>query len=310
MPEEIYNIFLFFDPNGRCERVGYVAHSHDGEDEQGIELLRKKAKGDLQNATKVKLAKPFTLQEYNTRSRLGSVVALYAEALLNAGGLETSLTVVTPVEKGRVRFDYSAKHWEFDVDEAAEAAGEQGEMVDWLLKYSRKGGIQFSELIHDDYFHAIKITYNARLYVSSMKLMLSCIDSLAYIEYGDLRGLPIFVRWLNDFADLAPLGITAEELWELRNGLLHMSNINSSAVKQNKVRRISFHVGQAKAKLPDTGSVFFFEFRGLIDVFALAQARWFQSYADDTSKFEKFVERYDETVSDGRLAEAHIGSGP
>lgn len=129
-------------------------------------------------------------------------------------------------------------------------------MVDWLLKYSRKGGIQFSELIHDDYFHAIKITYNARLYVSSMKLMLSCIDSLAYIEYGDLRGLPIFVRWLNDFADLAPLGITAEELWELRNGLLHMSNINSSAVKQNKVRRISFHVGQAKAKLPDTGSVF------------------------------------------------------
>lgn len=302
MAEEIYNIYLFFDPNGRCERAAYAAHAHEGNDEQGVHFLQKMVKADLQRATKIKLSKPFTIHEYNTHCRLGTAALLYDEVLDAAGAGEAPLIVVTPVNKGQVRYDYSAKHGEFDMDEASEAAGEHGHMVDWLRRYTRDGGIHFSELINDDYFAAIKLTYNAKLYVSSMKLLLCCIDSLAYIEYGDERGTPPFVRWLQAYADLRPLGITPEELWELRNGLLHMTNINSSAVKQNKVRRISFRVGQSEALLPDTGSIFYFEFRGLIDVFADAQGRWIHSYGENREKFEKFVERYDETVSDGRLA--------
>lgn len=71
--------------------------------------------------------------------------------------------------------------------------------------------------------------------------------------YGDVRAPSSFIRWLRDYADLAPLEITAEELWELRNGLLHMSNLNSSQVRSSSVRRISFRVGGAGVKLPDTG---------------------------------------------------------
>lgn len=306
MAEDIYNIYLFFDPNGRCERAAYATHALEGDDVQGLLLLKKMVKADLQRATKVKLYKPFTIHEYNTRCRLGTAALLYAEVFADAGAGETPLTVVTPVEKGQVRHNYSAVHGGFDLDEASDAAGEHGQMVDWLRKYTRDDGIHFSELIHDDYFAAIKLTYNAKLYVSAMKLLLCCIDSLAYVEYGDERGVPPFVRWLQAYADLRPLGITAEELWELRNGLLHMTNINSSAVKQNKVRRISFRVGRSEAQLPDTGSIFYFEFRGLIDVFAHAQGRWINSYGENREKFEKFVERYDETVSDGRLAYVHI----
>jgi len=135
-----------------------------------------------------------------------------------------------------------------------------------------------------------------------MKLLLSCIDSLSYVEYGDLREPPSFVRWLKTYADLQPLGITPEELWELRNGLLHMTNLNSTSARKNSVRRISFRVGQSGTVLPDTGSIYFFEFRALIDVLAQAIGQWANSYNVDREKMVKFVERYDETVSDGRLA--------
>ncbi|KRB07973.1 hypothetical protein [Lysobacter sp. Root690] len=306
MGESIFNIYLYFDPSGRCDYAGYVAHLYEGNDEQGIEFLRKKVKADLQRATKLRLSNSFTQHEYSTRCRLGSERDLYAEVLALAGADYAALAVVTPVQNGQVRYSYSSQTNSFDVEDAVEAAGEHGQMVDWLRKYTRDGCIHFSELIHDDYFVAIKLTYNNKLYVSSMKLMLSCIDSLAYVEYGDVREPPSFVRWLNDYADLTPLGITAEELWELRNGLLHMTNINSSNVRKKNVRRISFRVGHSEMALPDTGGVFFFEFRGLINVFAHAQARWIESYGVNREKFEKFVERYDETVSDGRLAYVQI----
>lgn len=302
MSEEIYNIYLFFDPDGCCTRAGYAAHVHQGSDEEGLRWLQKNVKADFQRAKRINLRKPFTQHEYNTRCRLGTAIALYDDVLEHAGASNNPLTVVTPVLNGRPYFNYSSHHSEFDIAQANAAAGEHGKMIDWLTKYTTDTGIDLSRLIHDDYFVAIKLTYNAKLYVSSMKLLLCCIDSLAYIEYGDERGVAPFIRWIQMYADLSPLGITAEELWELRNGLLHMTNINSSAVRQKKIRRISFRIGSSEVQLPDSGSVFYFDFRGLIDAFAQAQGRWIQSYNDDREKFAKFVERYDETVSDSRLA--------
>lgn len=64
---------------------------------------------------------------------------------------------------------------------------------------------------------SLKLTFNAGLYVSALKLLVSCIDSLAYIEYGDDRNSTPFIKWLDTYADLTPLGITSTELWELRN---------------------------------------------------------------------------------------------
>ena len=65
-------------------------------------------------------------------------------------------------------------------------------------------------------------------------------------------------------------------------------------------------LGGTQVQLPDSGSVFYFEFRALIDAFAQAQARWLLSYNTTPAKFEVFVQRYDETVSDGRLAHYKI----
>ena len=110
-----------------------------------------------------------------------------------------------------------------------------------------------------------------------------------------------FINWLNTYADLKPLGITADELWELRNGLLHMTNINAAKVRDKKVRRVSFRVGILTEPEQQT-EIFYFEFLALIQAFADAQAKWTETYNIDREKFVTFVERYDETVSDSRLA--------
>ncbi|AOO85193.1 hypothetical protein BHK69_31150 (plasmid) [Bosea vaviloviae] len=171
-------------------------------------------------------------------------------------------------------------------------------MDDWLTKYRKGSSLDLPQLIHDDYYEAIKLTYNAGKLVSSMKLLLSCIDSLAYVEYGD-DGNP-FIAWLDMFADLPSLGITPQELWELRNGLVHMTNLSSKKVRTNKVRQISFRVGADGSYGRD--GIYFFDFQKLIDVCSVAINGWIASYNAEPSKFAKFIERYDQTISDSRVA--------
>jgi len=307
MSEQIYNVFLFFDAKDLCSVAGYTAHLHDGSDQEGIDFLRRRVDADLAIAQQVSLSRPFMRSEYNARCRLGEGHYLYDELFMQIGAGASPLFVSTPVLNGVPHFNYSSEHGGLDVNDVAEKLGEPGVMVDWLRKYSSDEGINFSQLIHDDYFLAIKLTFNAGLYVSAMKLLVSCIDSLAYIEYGDDRGA--FVKWMGEYCELAPLGITAAELWELRNGLLHMTNINSSKVRKNQVRRISFRVGDAPEVPREAGGVYYFDFLGLVQAFAQAQARWIESYNSDRDKFAKFVERYDETISDSRVAVTHLGGG-
>jgi len=254
------------------------------------------------------LPRPFTRSEYNARCRLGEGHHLFDRVFVRAGAGASPLFVSTPVLNGVAHFNYSSGHEPLNLSDASEKLGEPGLMVDWLRKYTGDDGVDLSQLIHDDYFLAIRLTFNAGLYVSAMKLLVSCIDSLAYIEYGDDRGA--FVKWMEEFCELTMLGITAAELWELRNGLLHMTNINSSKVRKNQVRRVSFRIGDHPEVPREAGGVYYFDFLGLVHAFAQAQARWIQSYSRDRSKFAKFVERYDETISDSRLAMVHLSDGP
>lgn len=307
MTEQIYNVFLFFDAKDLCSVAGYATHLHEGSDQEGIDFLRQRVDADLALAQKVPLSRPFTRSEYNARCRIGEGHHLYDELFMQTGAGAAPLFVSTPVLDGKTHFNYSSDHRDLDVNEVSEKLEEPGIMVDWLRKYASDDGINFSQLIHDDYFLAIKLTFNAGLYVSSMKLLVCCIDSLAYIEHGDDRGA--FVKWMETYCDLAPLGITAAELWGLRNGILHMTNLNSSSVLKGQVRRISFRVGDSPEIPRDVGGVYYFDFLGLVHAFAQAQARWIESYNNDRGKFAKFVERYDETISDSRAAVAHLGNG-
>ena len=56
-------------------------------------------------------------------------------------------------------------------------------MPDYLVHYTTENTFRFTELINDDYFKAIRTLFNAELYVSSAKLLISCVDTLSFVEY-------------------------------------------------------------------------------------------------------------------------------
>lgn len=301
--ETIYNIFLFFK-NGHCEEVGYVTHQFEGTDEAAGEFLREGMDADLKVATRLRLSTPFTHGRLVAGQRLGTAHHLFDDIFQVTGARVDPMMLVTQVVDGVVRVNYTDGVGPLDMNDVSEKLGASGVMVDWLLEYTSDAGIDLPRLIHDDYFLAIKATFNAKLYVSSMKLLLSCIDSLAYVQFGHSRDQPpVFVRWLNAHAELARIGISSEELWEMRNGIVHMTNIHSAKVRSGKVRRISFGVN-----VPDGGlwseaeNIFYFNFYGLIKVVGDAIGHWLTAHLGDVEWFAMFIERYDETVSDSRVA--------
>lgn len=235
MAETVFNIFLDFE-NHRCKQARYTAHDVSLDDTQAIEFLRQRVESDLPNAKIVALKSTFTKAQYDAHCRLGRGIELYDEVFVEAGAGPEPLFVVTPVVDGVVVVDLTGHVGEINSFLTPKVLG-GGQMRDWLTHYSTDAGIDIPALIHDDYFLAIKLTYNARLYASSAKLILSCIDSLAFIEFGHTSE-PAFVLWLKAYADLGPLAITPEELWELRNGLLHMTNLSSRKLTAQKVRRV------------------------------------------------------------------------
>jgi hypothetical protein len=179
-------------------------------------------------------------------------------------------------------------------------------MVDYLKAYVRDGEFDLPRLINDDHFSAIKLLFNSGHYVSAAKLLMSFLDTIAFIEMGDVKGN--FVLWLRTYADLTLLGIIAEELWELRNGLLHMTNLNSRSVQAGKVPRLFFYVGPLNSLQSSTPGEKCFNLKQLIDVVAKALSKWTATYNSDRSKLLDFVSRYDLTISDSRLTFLNLES--
>ncbi|MCF2522399.1 hypothetical protein [Bradyrhizobium sp. G127] len=306
--ERIYNIFLHFE-NGNCSKLGYEIHETGLDDQSAVSYLQERVSVDCKTAQIYWLKSPFTEAEYYARARLAQSHHLIDDFFEHIGATLTPLFVVTTVVNGEPTVNYASEHNKpLNMKDVRRSLGEEGEMIDWLEKYTSADGVDIPQLIHDDYFLAIKLTFNAGLHVSSMKLLLSCIDSVAYIEFGNDKPTP-FIDWLDAYADLKSLEISAAELWELRNGILHMSNISSKKVRTNKVRRISFRAG-GPTDYPKMGTdgIFYFDFYELISAYADAIGRWIATYNDDRPKFAKFVERYDETISDSRVSFTKLAS--
>lgn len=172
--------------------------------------------------------------------------------------------------------------------------------VDYFGQFFTDKGLDFGGLINADFFQPIRILFQSQHYVSATKLLVVAIDSIAYVENGDVPGG--FVKWLNDFADLKKLGITAEELWEHRNSLLHMSNLDSRKVRAGSVRRLVAYVGKLPEHVTlDQSSTGYYDLQKLILEFGGACGRWIETYDKDRSKIDSFVERYDLIASDARM---------
>jgi len=173
--------------------------------------------------------------------------------------------------------------------------------VDYIGTFFTKDVFDFAGLLNADFFKPVKILFQNKHYVSATKLLVVAIDSIGFVEYGNLKE-NTFIKWLNEFAQIDRLGITAEELWEHRNSLLHMSNLDSRKVVSGKVRRLIPYVGElppdVKLEEENTG---YYSLPKLIQIFADACTKWCQTYDDDRQKITSFVERYDLIASDARM---------
>lgn len=163
-------------------------------------------------------------------------------------------------------------------------------------------------MLNDDFFLAIKLTFNSGYYISSTKLLVSFIDTMGYLDSGEGGG-EAFTNWLAKHVDLSALGISSEELWEYRNSLLHMSTLNSRKVKAGKVRRLVAYVGELPIGVPaeDAESKWFNLF-GLIQAVGQGIGSYIKTMDAKPETRMQFIERYDHVLSDTRVQRIELQS--
>ena len=131
---------------------------------------------------------------------------------------------------------------------------------------------------------------------------MSFLDTVAFVDLGDTPGN--FSKWLAAYADLTSLAVTAKELWEFRNGLLHMTNLSSRAVTTGTTAPLILYWGTERPTVaprnPENAK--YLDLKGLLDVILAAVIKWVETYNGNPEKLLEFVERYDLTISDARLA--------
>jgi hypothetical protein len=297
--ERVFNIFIYFQGDLATD-FGVRHHQVDGSEQQKSAYLAARLNADHPVARRFPLPRSFTSAQWRAAQRHGQVLDYFEEALVlyRAGG--SPLFCLTAVIDGEPRVDSTGGPEPFRGDQVAAREG-LGAMPDYLVDYVDGNSFRFTQLVHDDYFKAIRALFNARLYVSSAKLLMSCVDTLAFVEFGDVAGN--FTKWLNTYVDLAPLGITSEELWEFRNSLLHMTTLASRKVVAGKVSPIMPYVAKtAVPPLQSPGMPKPFNLLALISTLAGGIGRWAETYNQDRDKLLTFIERYDLTISDSRVA--------
>lgn len=301
-----FSIFLFIQDNQIVE-IGYTCYPIDMDEISLCRLMQDNVNNNFMISRRVKLRSPISLDDYNASCRLGVHFKYFEPIFEKENASINPLVLITNIVDGQPRIDLITDHQPFIYTEDVQKVVHQdgGYIPDYLEKYMKDEGFDMSSLIHDDFYVPMKLLFNNQLYISCAKLLLSCIDTIGFIEFGNSRD--VFVKWLNTYADLAPHNVTAEELWELRNSLLHMSNLDSHKVLQGKHPRIMLYVGsqsERERKMDGCKSLNLHTF--VASTMPQALSKWMQSYNDMPSKMKGFIKRYDTILSDVRMARIEL----
>ena len=286
MKERIVNVFLYGDET-HVYSIGWRVYEKAGIYDELITFLQSRVQHDQRIAARKDLDKPIPWQDFNVMDRLNPI----SGAIVAAGIVsENAVYCVTHIVSGEVRVDDT-----FDELDA-------GKVPDYLQVYLTEDGFDFPRLINDDYFEAIHLLWKNRKYISCLKLVFSAIDTLGFIEYGP-GGENCFTRWLDEYCDLKTIEVTSGELWELRNSLIHMTNLDSRKVRLGRTHRLlPQFTDPDRDVVPFVGDMKGLHVaRFLIAVLPQGIEKWLKSYNRERSKFAEFVERYDTVVSEARL---------
>ena len=267
--------------------IGWRVYEESGTYEELTAFLQASAEHDHRIAARKDLVEPLLWRNFEAMDRLNPLVGTLVQA--NVVG-ENDIYCVTRVVGGEVRVD------EVHDTESPEA------VPDYLTVYWSEHGFDFPQLINDDYFEAIHLLWNNRKYISCLKLVFSMVDTLGFVEYGP-KGGNCFMRWLDAYGDFESLGVTSGELWELRNSLIHMTNLDSRKVHAGRAHRLLPRITHPDRDVAsfEGGMKVFHVARFVVTVLPRGIESWIRSYNRERSKFAEFIERYDTIVSEARL---------
>ena len=285
MKQTCFNIFAYAQERS-VWAVGYVRHFEYGSDNDLVRFLQGEVDTDQGLAVPLILAKPVTIEEFNFLHRADRLYELVPEISKTVGD---SVFCITFIVGGSPQID--------GVSDATSSYMPP----DYLKVYATEVGFDFSALINDDHLEAPRILWKEKKYISALKLFLSMIDTLGFVEYGPVNNC--FKNWLETYCELQILGVSADELWELRNSLLHMTNLESHKVRQGEIQRILPLIAGSEVVIPCEVDGFkcFDVVRFVQEILPSGVARWLETYNRDPAKFLTFVERYDTIVSEARL---------
>ena len=289
MKTPLVNIFVYGDET-HVHAIGWRVYERAGSHRELTGFLQSTVHHDHQGAPHEDLAKPIPRRDFEAMDRLNPFVgALVAKGIVG----EDPIYCTTHIVNGEPR-----------ADETRDLLGD-GTVPDYLRLYMTEDGLDFSHLIQDDYFEAIYLLWNNSKYLSSLKLVFSAVDTFGFIEYGPDRR-DCFAQWLNEYCELGKVGVTADELWQLRNSLIHMTNLDSRKVRAGKTHRLLPQVTHPDRDVPPfvDGMKVLHVARFVIQILPKGIENWLRSYNRDRGRFAEFVERYDTIVSEARLAVA------
>lgn len=321
MQEKIFNLFIFIE-NDIIYELGVVVHEKQGTDKEKTAFLKSRVTDDYQKAIRFPIPKRYTLKDLSINQTIAAItyenfrmlthmnlaLHVFEDIFESFHAPQSPLVCVTPIIEGQIKFDATEEIKlpnEQDLQKMQEVEKITIRFSDYKAHYMTDEGFDLSNLLNDDYVLAIKLLYNNGHYVSSLKLLMSFIDTVAYLEFGDTN--KNFQKWLDQYTDLSSINISSDEVWEMRNSILHMTNSDSRKVLEGKVRRIMFYVGTLSKGLPDTtDQAKYFELISLMKSVYYGVDEWLQSYNIDRSKFQTFIQRYDCILSDSRYQMVEI----
>jgi len=297
--EQIFNLFLIGNED-QILQIGCKPHWLSGSDEQKRDFLLARVDEDFQHVEKMPLKKPISWEHNYGQQRLVNDISLFEPFFKKYAARPDPFSVRTAVVNGKIKIDGvhgGSSPLPFD-DGGADNELLGQEPFDYLKTYIKNGSFDVMQLLYDDHFEAIKLLFNQGKTVSCLKLLMIFIDTMGFLEAGYNRGSKNFITWLDKYVDLSSVGITALELWEFRNGILHMTNTEADKNRAGHLDRLVPRIS-SKAHSPTPGFKPF-EILGLIQAIGAGVGNWAQSLNDQRHEFPQFVARYDTLMSDRR----------
>lgn len=315
--ETVFNIFTICNDEV-IEYIGFKAHELEGNDEEKIKFLQENVESDSENLEYIKIPESFkltkggnetigaiTIESYNTLNHNGTLSVLFEPIFQIYEVSQTPLFVVTFLVNSEIKIEGSE---DLNSNPTVPFTHSLDERIpiDYIDSYLTDKGFEMDRLLEDDFIKATKILFQNECYVSALKLLLSAIDTVAFLEYDDTQGN--FKKWIDEYCEIDKAHITSEELWEFRNSLLHMTNALSRKVKSKSVKALNFYVSYADIEeRKSDGETKFFNLKTLISIITDGLEKWGLSYNEHRDKFSDFVKRYDQIISDSRYGKLYYG---